>query len=150
MYFISNEKYVNKGKIIDKAEILNIEGFLMASKNKIFKIKGCNICKIRIVNKKLANPLVSKIVFQKYNDLLARLTDLLTDDDDSGDSVREALNQIERFRMEIKNKYRAYLLQKELEIMSKQLTILQKEARKRLEMIRSSYLENQNENRRSR
>ena len=34
------------------------------------------------------------------------LTDLLVEDDDSGDSYREALNQIERFRMMIKNKYR--------------------------------------------
>ena len=52
--------------------------------------------------------------------------------------------------MEIKNKYRAYLLKKELEKMSKELKILQKEAREKLYEIQCSYLEYQNENRRSR
>ena len=31
-------KYKNKNKLIDKSEIINLKGFMMASKNKIFKI----------------------------------------------------------------------------------------------------------------
>ncbi len=149
MYAVSNRKYVNKGKLLDKTELLSIDGFLMASKSKLFKIEGSNIYQIRIMNKKLANPLASKIAFQKYKELLIILTNLLTDDDDSGDAFREALNRIEKFRMEIKNKYRAYLMNKELEQMSKQLTILKKEANRRLEEIQLSYLEYQADNRRS-
>ncbi len=139
MYSISDKKYVNKGKLIDKTELLDIDGLLMASKNKVFKIQGSNIREIRIMNIHLANPIASEAVFKKYEKLLALLTDLLVDDDDSGDSYREALNQIEKFRLMIKNKYRAYLKRKELEKMSKQLTILQKEAAKKLLEIENVY-----------
>lgn len=150
MYSNPNRDYVNNGKLIDKTELLDIEGFFMGSPKKVFKIEEAPIREIRISNKKLANPIVSKVVFKKYNELLQLLTGLLIDDDDSGDTFREALNQIEKFRIEIKNKYRAYLLKKELEKMAKELKILQKEAREKLYEIQYSYLEYQNESRKSR
>ena len=150
MYFISNKAFINKGKIIDKTQIFDLDGFPMGSSKKIFKIQGFNIHKIHIMNKKLANPLASKIVFQKYEELVKILTELLVEDDDSGDTCREVLNQIEKFRLEIKNKYRDYLLKKELEKMSKQLTLLQKEAKQKLYELQYNYLEYQTENRRSR
>ena len=73
---------------------------------------------------------------------------MLTDDDDSGDSIREALNQIEKFRLEVKNKYRDYLKKKEMELMSTQLMILQKEAMERYMEIRNSFVRRE-ENKRS-
>lgn len=150
MYSISNTHYSNKGKLIDKTELTEINGFMMASKNKIFHISGCEIREIRVVNKKLANPLVSRKVFKNYNRLISYLTELLVDDDDSGDTFREALNQIEKFRLEIKVKYREYLRQKELELMSKQLMALQREAKIRLMEVQDSYLNMINNGKRSR
>lgn len=147
MYTINNSK---KEKITIKEELINIDGFLMASKRKIFKINGAEIREIKVVNKKFANPLVYKKVLQKYNTLISLLTDLLVSDDDSGDSYREALNQIEKFRMEIKNKYRRYLKKNELEKMSKQLMTLKKEATKKIIELQNSYLEYQNQSNRRR
>lgn len=147
MYTINNSK---KEKITLKEELINIDGFLMASKRKVFKINGAEIREIKVVNKKFANPLVYKKVLQKYNTLISLLTDLLVSDDDSGDSCREALNQIEKFRMEIKNKYRRYLKKNELEKMSKQLMTLKKEATKKIIELQNSYLEYQNQSNRRR
>ena len=147
MYTINNSK---KEKITLKEELINIDGFLMASKRKVFKINGAEIREIKVVNKKFANPLVYKKVLQKYNMLINLLTDLLVSDDDSGDSYREALNQIEKFRMEIKNKYRRYLKKNELEKMSKQLMTLKKEATKKIIELQNSYLEYQNQSNRRR
>ena len=144
MYTVNNKKYVNKGKILDKTEFIEISGFLMASKRKTFHIENSDISDIRVVNKKLARPLVTKKVLKQYNKLISHITDLLVDDDESGESCREALNQIEKFRLIIKNKYRAYLKKQELEAMSKQLKTLQKEANKRLLEIQDSYLEYMN------
>ena len=107
--------------------------------------KGFTICEVlikdlEIMNKNLANGVVSKQVLKKYNKLIPLLTELLISDDDSGDSFREALNHIEKFRLEIKNKYRAFLKRKELEMMSKQLTLLKKEADRRMLEIHDAYL----------
>lgn len=146
-------KKSNKGKVIDKTEFIDIDGFLMGSNRKVFKINDCSIKKIKVVNKKLANPLVSKKVEKLYQNLISVLTELLIDDDDSGDAFREALNRIEKFRLEIKVKYRKFLKQKELEKMAKQLKILQKNAEARLLEVQNSFYEQMratNESKRSR
>ena len=149
MYSVDNKKK-NKNKLVDKTELLELEGFMMGSKNKTFKVGENEVRDIKVVDIKLAATLVSKQVFKKYEKLINYLTEILVDDDDdTGDSYREALNQIEKFRQEIKNKYRKYLKQKELEVMSKKLIILQKEANRRLLDLQNNYYKYENENRRS-
>lgn len=148
MYSVDN-KTKNKNKLIDETELVELDGFMMGSKNKIFKIGGNEVRDIKVVDTKLANALVNKQVSKKYEKLINYLTELLVDDDDSGDTYREALNQIEKFRQEIKNKYRKYLKQKELEMMSKKLVVLQKEANKRLFELQNNMYKYENENRRS-
>ena len=150
MYHVNSLKKNNKRKLVDKAELTLLDGFWMASKNKTFQIGGCKVCKIQVMNKNLAYPLASQKVMKKYRKLIAFLTELLVDDDDSGDSYREALNQIEKFRLEIKNKYRDYLKKKELEMMSKQLMTLKKEASLRFMELQESYFNYQDENNRRR
>lgn len=148
MYSVDNKKK-NKNKLVDKTELIELDGFMMGSKNKTYKIDGNEVKDIKVVDTKLATALVSKQVSKKYEKLINYLTELLVDDDDSGDTYREALNQIEKFRQEIKNKYRKYLKQKELEMMSKKLVILQKEANKRLFEVQDNIFRYENENRRS-
>ncbi|MBR3146502.1 MAG: hypothetical protein IKF47_04475 [Bacilli bacterium] len=149
MYSVDNKKK-NKNKLIDETELVELDGFMMGSKNKTFKIDGSEVRDIKVVDTKLASALVNKQVSKKYEKLIIYLTELLVDDDDdSGETYREALNQIEKFRQEIKNKYRKFLKQKELEMMSKKLIILQKEANKRLLEIQNNIYKYENENRRS-
>ena len=150
MYSVVDGKYKNKMKMLDKTELMDIDGFLMGSRNRVFKINGCNIREIKVVNKKLANPLVSKKVEKEYIKVVTYVTELLVDDDDgSGETAREALNQIERFRVQIKNKYREYLTQKQLEKMSKQLRLLQKASEDKFIQIQNSYYNYINDNKRS-
>ena len=128
MYSVSKKKNNNK---LDNFEILNLDGFLMSSKNG-FKIHNQVIKDIRIVDSDIAHRIVADRVKIRYEKLIEYLTDVLTGDDDSGDSMHEALNQIERFRLEIKNKYRHYLKKLELQKMSKQLITLKKELEKEI------------------
>ena len=136
MYIISRKK--NKGKIDSE---LDMEGFIMGAKGKSFSIGSYNVKNIEIASKHLAYPIVSTRVMKKYDKIIKYLTELLVSDDDTGDAMRGALNQIEKFRLIIKNKYRKFLKQKELELMSKQLVKLQKAANQRLVEIHESYLE---------
>lgn len=130
MYFVSKKKVIKKKwKFKDFEDIRNLEGFLMPSTKNGFNIQNQKITNISIVNIELAKPIVSNYVSKKYKRLIKELTELLISDDDSGDTFRLALDKIEKFRMEVKNKYRRFLEQKELEIMAKQLSALQKQAK---------------------
>ncbi len=114
---------------------------LVIKKNKVFNIGDYKVSNIVIYSKILGEKVVSSKVMKKYDKLIKYLTELLVSDDDTGDAMREALNQIEKFRLEIKIKYRKILKKKELELMSKQLVKLQKIANERLIEIHNSYLE---------
>ena len=128
MYKVYDD-YDNKGKVLDKTEFMDINGFLMGGKKKVFSVAGSEIREIKVVSKNLANPIAASKVMHRYSQLVNYLTEVLIEDDgdDSDGSYREALNQIEKFRLMVKNEYRNFLTRKELEHMSKQLVILQKE-----------------------
>ena len=125
-----------------KLEVKDLEinyGVIMPSRRKEFMILDMDFENINLISKRIAHPFVSRKVFKLYSKLLLILTELLVTDDESGDTYMEALNQIERFRRQIKNKYRDFLTKKELEKMSKQLKLLQMEAKNRLLEINMNY-----------
>ena len=132
-------KIKRKGKVKPKKSLGELSGFMMTSK-KGFIVSDVLVLNLEIMNKKLANGVVTKQVMKKYNKLIPLLTELLISDDESGDAFREALNHIEKFRLEVKIKYREFLKQQELEKMGKQLTLLKKEADKRMFEIQDAYL----------
>jgi len=134
MYAVKREK--NSGEILE----WNPFSYFLMSSRKGFSINGEIIKVINVVDKKLAIGPATKKVMNMYSKLVPLLTELIVSDDASGDSFREALNHIEKFRLEIKIKYREYLKRKELELMSKQLSTLKKEAEKRLLEIREEML----------
>lgn len=119
----------------------NFSFFPMASNKKVFVIEKVNIKNIMIINHKLAHPLVAKKVQKEYERLVTTLMDLLTSDDDTGENFREALNKIEKFRQEIKNKYRDFLKKQELEDMAKQLKVFQQESQKRYYELQTAIYE---------
>lgn len=137
MYCLLVER--KKGKVKPKKVLTDLHGFMMTTKRG-FIVSGVVVKELEIMDKKLANGVVTKQVLKKYNKLIPLLTELLISDDDTGDSFREALNHIEKFRLEIKVKYREFLKKKELEMMSKQLTLLKKEADRRMIEIYDSYV----------
>jgi len=126
-YIIHKTKIKKKNsKLLD---ILIINGFPLPTKSNKFTINGEKITNIIITNKKLASPFVTKIVLKKYNKLIQKLTDHFISDEDPGTAMSEVLNEIEKFKDEIKRKYRKYLKKKELEKMATELKLLQQEAK---------------------
>lgn len=141
MYSISKKKVVKKKwKYQDFDQIKNLDGFLMPSRGNKFKIHEMVVKDILVVDVMLAKGLVREYVDKKYKKLIAELTELLISDDDTGEPFRIALNRIEKFRQEVKNKYRIYLEKKELEIMAKQLSTLQKQAKLEFAELQNSLM----------
>ena len=129
--------FLNRKKMKDIVDDLYLSGVMFGIENRSYKIGTVIIKNLEIYDKKLAHPIAVMQVKKKYEKLMNILPDLLISDDDSGESIRSALNEIERFRQIIKNKYREYLKEKDLKLMSSQLKVLQREAK-------SKYLEMQN------
>lgn len=141
MYSISKKKVVKKKwKYQDFDQIKNLDGFLMPSRGNKFRIHEMVVKDILVVDVMLAKGLVRDYVYKKYKKLIAELTELLISDDDTGEPFRIALNRIEKFRQEVKNKYRIYLEKKELEIMAKQLSTLQKQAKLEFAELQNSLM----------
>lgn len=137
---------VDKNNKFDLIETnIFLDGYTLQSKNKSFSIGGIKILNINIINKKMAYPFVSKVVKKKYNKLIDLLTELMVSDDDTGGSIFEVLNMIEKFKQEVKNKYRKYLKRKELEEMAEKLIFFQKQAKKK-EMELRKYFNNSKKN----
>ena len=102
MYCVNKKKKIKNKKV----QLLDFDGFIMTSRSNQFHIEGQNIKDVKIINRKLANPIVFNKVNKKYKKLIRLLTDLLVSDDDTGESASIVLDEIEKFRQEVKNKYR--------------------------------------------
>ena len=131
--------FLNRKRMKDIVDDLYLSGVMFGIENRSYKIGTVVIKNLEIYDKKLAHPIAVMQVKKKYEKLMKILPDLLISDDDSGESIRHALNEIERFRQIIKNKYREYLKEKDLKLMSSQLKVLQREAKAKYLEIQNSY-----------
>ena len=131
--------FLNRKKMKDIVDDLYLSGVMFGIENRSYKIGTVIIKNLEIYDKKLAHPIAVMQVKKKYEKLMNILPDLLISDDDSGESIRHALNEIERFRQIIKNKYREYLKEKDLKLMSSQLKALQREAKAKYLEMQNSY-----------
>lgn len=131
--------FLNRKKMKDIVDDLYLSGVMFGIENRSYKIGTVIIKNLEIYDKKLAHPIAVMQVKKKYEKLMNILPDLLISDDDSGESIRHALNEIERFRQIIKNKYREYLKEKDLKLMSSQLKVLQREAKAKYLEMQNSY-----------
>ena len=108
-----------------------------------------NNVKVYIYNLDIQKVFISNKVYRKYLKLLKLVNFYLNSDDDTGTAYSEALNEMEKFRQLVKNKYRAYLLEETLKEMSIELTKKTKDAKKRLFYIEARTYDYTNENKRS-
>ena len=105
--------------------------------------------KVSIYSLDIQKVFISNKVYKKYLKLLKLVDFYLTSDDDTGTALEEALNEIERFRQLVKNKYKAYLLDQTLKEMSLELQKKVMDVKKRLIYIETKDYDYTNENRRS-
>ena len=79
--------------------------------------------------------------FKKILEYIASIYE--DDDDDTTDSLMKALNQVEKFKMELINKDRKYIEKAHLELISKKVKLIEKELQEKMYEI--AYRKRQNE-----
>jgi hypothetical protein len=124
---------VSHNKLKSKLNYKNDDVYKYKIPNKKgFKINNSDIRNITIYNKKMARPFILKIVDHKFDKLIVNITEDFSSDSDDDDTYKKILEEIELFRLLIKEKYRPFLRKNELEKMAKKLKFLKNEAMRKL------------------
>ena len=143
MYLIVKEK--NK-KEIAYFEYDKLDGFNMTSKNKNIKLKDAiNVNKMVIINPSF----IEKLINKKINSKIKKLVDLIgtiyeSDDEDPAGSLMQALNEVEKFKREMINKYLNYMTNEQVNLLEKKIGILESEVMTHAYNLNESYYQEYN------
>ena len=136
-YLIIKEK--NKKSIV-YFEYDKIKGYNLTSKNKNIKLKDAiNVNKMVIINPSFIEKLINKNIDKKFKKLLNFIINLYEDSDDPSSNMMLALNEVEKFKREIINKYLDYMNKKQLKKLQQDIQYLEKQ------ITLQSYLLNEEE-----
>lgn len=124
-----------------------MEGYDLSPKKNI-KIKDAiNINKVVIINPSLMQKVAKKKLDLKFKKLLESMSVIFdSDDDSSGDSYRQGLNEINKLRLEAKMKYQNYMEEEAYQVFEKKLEILEQELKARIYYLEQYYYQKQLEN----
>lgn len=108
-------------------DINKLKGFNFLPKNNV-KYDGIVVNKMVIIKPSMIEKVLRKKIKRKLDLYLKLIIKFIESDDSSnGDALREALNDLTRYKSIIKNKYQKYLDEKYLNILLKKISILEYE-----------------------
>ena len=128
-YYVVKDK---KDKSITYFEYDKIDGYDITPKKNVKIEDAINVNKIVIINPTLANKVAKKKIDLKYRKLIELLNIIFESDDDTGEAYHQGLNEVEKLKEELIDKYKKYLDSEEYDTMEKKLGILEHELKIRL------------------
>lgn len=119
-------------------------GGLDITPKKNVKIKDAiNVNKMVIINPGLVDKMIDKKINKRFSLLLQMIMALYEEDDETGGGYRHALNEINKLREEVINKYFKLMTEEKQELFLKKIEILETELHDRLsEILENNYQEN--------
>lgn len=102
----------------------------MSFKNKIDG--GICIKKINLIDQNFIDKTINKRINKRFKSLLELIASICESDEDPGSGLKFALDETERFKREMINKYNHLLNKKELELIDKKIKLIEKEVKNRL------------------
>lgn len=119
-------------KSITYFEYDKLDGYDLSPKKNAKIEDAINVNKIVIINPSLANKVAKKKIDLKFKKLVQLLNIIFESDDDTGTAYHQGLDELERLRQELVDKYKKYLEDSEYDTMDKKLGILEHEIKVRL------------------
>ena len=108
------------------------KGYNITPKNSI-KYDGVRVNKMIIVKPSMIEKVLKRKIKNRLDLYLRTIVEIMDENDDTGTSgIREALNELTRFKNIIKYKYEKHLEEKYLTILNKKIEILEYELKKKL------------------
>lgn len=106
-------------------------GFEFAPKNSS-EYMGMNINKMVVINPSFVEKVLKKKVKRRLDLYLQFIVNMLDDEDTDPTGLREVLNDVERYKRIIMNKYRLYLDEKYINLLLKKIELLSNEIKMKL------------------
>ena len=128
-YYVVKDK---NDKSITYFEYDKIDGYDITPKKSAKIEDAINVNKIVIINPTLANKVAKKKIDLKFRKLIELLNIIFESDDDTGEAYHQGLNEVEKLKEELIDKYKKYLDSEEYDTMEKKLGILEHELKIRL------------------
>lgn len=94
-----------------------------------------NVNRMILINPSLIEKMVDKKIKRRFDYLINLLSIVYENDDGTGDGLQLALDEAEKFRNELCNKYRQYLKEEKYELLLKKISILEDELYLRMQYI---------------
>ena len=140
-YLIVKDK---KKKQVIYFEYNKLNGYNMTAKNKNIKLKDAiNVNKMVIINPSFINKLIDKNINRKLEKLIKYIIGIYDADDDPAGNLMQALNEVEKFKREIINKYLAYMNKKQLKDLDQKLKILENQVTMQSYLLNESKINNE-------
>ena len=127
-YTIVKEEYNGDKVYIDYTKL---NGFKFTPKNS-FKYNGIKVNSLVVVKQSFIEKLLKKKVKRKLDFYLQYIISLMDNDEDNGTGLKEALNDLERYKSIVEYKYRKYLDQKYINLLLKKIDILEHELKMKI------------------
>lgn len=124
-YVINKKHNYNE---VEKIELNNV--YDMSSKNKIDD--GINVKKINIIDQKFIDKMINKRINKRFKSILELIASICESDENPASGLKFALDETERFKREMINKYNRLLNKKQLELIDKKIALIEKEVKNRL------------------
>ena len=122
-------------KTITYFEYDKMDGYDLSPKKGIKIADAINVTKVVIINPSLANKVASKKLDLKFRKLVKLLNIIFETDDETGTAYHQGLDEVNRLKMELINKYKKHLTDEEADLMEKKLGILEHELKVRLHFL---------------
>lgn len=137
-----NEKHYYIYKKGNTQEIIyldynKLKGFGFSPKNSV-KYDGIVVNKMVIIKPSMIEKVLKRKIKRKLDLYLKLIINFIdSEDSSSGDALREALNDLSRYKSIIKYKYKKYLDEKYLKILSRKIGLLEYELNVRLVSLKN-------------
>jgi hypothetical protein len=118
IYKISNTSFKSK---IKTNKINKLKGFEIKPKNTLSKKKILKVKKINVINDKLISNLLMKKIYLKMEQIITKIND---EEDSNPSDLKKSLDETERLRGIVINKYKEYLKKKDFETLLFKLNLI--------------------------
>lgn len=140
-----------KNKDKKSATYFTVDGYSLNSKNKNIKLKDAiNVNKMVIINQSLIDKIINRNIDSKFKKLINLILGIYDNSDDPAGNMMLALNEVEKFKREVINKYVNYMNKKQLEKLERKIRLLEGEIAKKSYLMNERIDEVEYETRKSR